>query len=70
MPHALRARTWPRITRFEDRWRWIVTSIVPRFRRIDADTRLIDAGLRRIFEHAGHYASMPCLPPHAAETEQ
>src|SRR6185312_6084097 len=29
LPHALRARKWPRITRFEDRWRWLVTSVVP-----------------------------------------
>ena len=40
IPQALRAHAWPRITRFDDRWRWIVTSIVPRFRRFDADTRL------------------------------
>ena len=26
---ALHMRAWPRITRFEDRWRWIVTCIVP-----------------------------------------
>ena len=30
IPHALRAQTWPRITRFDDRWRWLVASIVPR----------------------------------------
>ena len=36
---VLRARTWPRITRYDDRWPWIVTSVVPRFRRFDADTR-------------------------------
>jgi hypothetical protein len=29
LPHALRARKWPRITRFDDRWRWLVTSVVP-----------------------------------------
>ena len=33
---ALGAHAWPRITRYEDRWGWIVTSIVPRFRRFDA----------------------------------
>jgi hypothetical protein len=52
IPHALRARTWPRITRFEDRWRWLVTSVVPRFRRFDADTRLVDASLRHILDEA------------------
>jgi hypothetical protein len=49
---------------FDDRWRWLETSVVPRFRRFDADMRLVDASLRRILEQARHYASMPCvLPP-------
>ena len=64
IPHALRAQAWPRITRFDDRWRWLVTSVVPRFRRFDADTRLVDASLRRISHEARAYASIPCvLPP-------
>jgi hypothetical protein len=63
IPQALRAQAWPRITRFDDRWRWIVTSIVPRFRRFDADTRLVDASLRRIFDEARDYASNPCVLP-------
>ena len=63
IPHALRAQAWPRITRFDDRWRWLVTSVVPRFRRFDADTRLVDASLRRIFDEARDYASMPCVLP-------
>jgi hypothetical protein len=46
IPQALETQTWPRITRFADRWRWIVTSIVPRFRRFDAGPRLVDASLR------------------------
>ena len=58
---ALRAQTWPRITRFDDRWRWIETSIVPRFRRLDADARLVDASLGRIFDQARDYASNPCV---------
>ena len=29
IPPALREKAWPRITRYDDRWRWIVTSIVP-----------------------------------------
>ena len=65
VPQALHAQTWPRITRFDDRWRWIVTSIVPRFRRFDADTRLADASLRRIFDEARDYASNPCVVAHA-----
>ena len=60
---VLRARAWPRITRYDDRWRWIVTSVVPRFRRFDADTGLIDASLRRIFDEARDYASNPCVVP-------
>ena len=62
---ALHAQAWPRITRFDDRWRWIVTSIVPRFRRLDADMRLVDASLRRIFDEARDYASNPCVLPRA-----
>lgn len=61
-PHALRAGTWPRITRFDDRWYWLETSVVPRFRRFDADPGLIGASLRRIFDEASNYASMPCVP--------
>ncbi len=58
---ALDAHAWPRITRFDDRWRWIVTSIVPRFRRLDADAHLTDISLRRIFDEARDYASNPCV---------
>ena len=63
IPHALRARAWPKITRFEDRWRWLVTSAVPRFRRFDADTHLVDASLRHIFDEARDFASSPCVLP-------
>jgi hypothetical protein len=64
MPQVVRARTWPRITRFDDRWPWIVTSIVPRFRKFDADARLVDASLRRILAEARAYTSHACvLPP-------
>jgi hypothetical protein len=47
IPHALRAGAWPRITRFDDRWRCLVTSVVPRFRRFDADTLRPTAFTRR-----------------------
>ena len=63
IPHALHARAWPRITRFDDRWRWLVTSVVPRFRRFDADTQLVDASLRHIFDEARDFASSPCVLP-------
>ena len=59
----LHAQAWPRITRFEDRWRWIVTCIVPRFRRLDVHTPLVDASLRRVFDEARDYATNPCVLP-------
>jgi hypothetical protein len=62
------ARAWPRITRFEDRWRWLEGSVVPRFRRFDDDTRLLDAGLQRISAEARVYATMPCLLPRSIQT--
>jgi hypothetical protein len=65
VPDAVRARTWPRIARLDDRWRWLVTSVVPRFRRLEADSRLIGATLRRISDEARDYASIPCVLPHA-----
>ena len=66
IPHALRAPAWPRITRYDDRWRWLVTSVVPRFRRIDAGTCLVSASLRRISDESRHLASAPCVLPHSA----
>ena len=67
VPQALQAHTWPRITRFDDRWRWIVTGIVPRFRRFDADAPLVDASLCRIFDEARDYASNPCVLPRSPQ---
>jgi hypothetical protein len=61
IPHALRASAWPRITRFDDRWRWLVASVVPRFQRLDADTRLVDASLRHILDEARDFALTPCV---------
>jgi hypothetical protein len=63
---AWRAQTWPRITRLEDRWRWLVNSVVPRFRRFDADTRLVDASLHRVLRDANAAMSMPCVVPSTA----
>ena len=62
MPYALRAGAWPRITRYDDRWRWLEASVVPRFRRLDADTRLVGASLRRVVDDARVHASAPCVP--------
>ena len=63
-PRALRVQAWPRITRFDDRWRWLVASVVPHFQRID--TRLVDASLRRILGEARDFASAPCVLPCSA----
>jgi len=63
LPQVLRARAWPRVTRFDDRWRWITTSIVPRFRRLEADAGVVDARLRRIFDDAYDHALRPCVLP-------
>jgi hypothetical protein len=61
IPHAVRAQAWPRITRLDDRWRWLEASVVPRFRRFDADTRLVAASLQRIVDEARVLASAPCI---------
>jgi Protein of unknown function (DUF2515) len=65
MPHAVRSRAWPLITCFDDRWRWISMSVVPRFRRFDM-TPLIGSRIGRIVDDASVYADMPCVPPRVA----
>ena len=67
---VVRGHTWPRITCFDDRWRWLVASIIPRFRRFDADVRLVDASLRGIFDEARDYASNPCVLRRSLQTEE
>jgi hypothetical protein len=47
-----------------------VSSVVPRFQRLDADPRLIDASMRRIFDEARDYASMPCVLPLSPADEE
>ena len=69
IPYGLRGQAWPRITRYDDRWRWLVTSVVPRFRRFDANTRLIDASMRRILDDARYYALTPCVLPRVPQPE-
>jgi hypothetical protein len=70
IPQAMAAHAWPRITRFGDRWGWIVTSIVPRFRRFDADVPLVDASLWHIFDEAHDYASNPCVLPRSPRPDE
>lgn len=60
---ALRTRTVRRITRFDDRWRWLAASVVPRFRRLDTDQDLVDRTLGRVLAEAKRYADLPCLVP-------
>jgi hypothetical protein len=67
IPAAVRTQAWPRITRFDDRWRWLVASVVPRFRRFDDEARLVDASLQRIFDEARALTSAPCMEPIGAE---
>ncbi len=69
IPYGLRARAWPRITRYDDRWRWLVTSVIPRFRRFDANTGLIEASMRHILDEARDYALTPCVLPHLAPAD-
>lgn len=52
---------WPRITRFDDRWHWLETSVVPRFRRLDTQRSLLDLSLRRIREESHYYVVNPCV---------
>ncbi len=63
LPHAMRTHAWPRITRLEDRWGWLETDVVPRFRRLDASPHLIGASLTRVVGEARHYADAPCFMP-------
>jgi hypothetical protein len=67
--HVRDRHTWPRISHFDDRWCWLVASVVPRFRRFDDDPRLIDASLRRILDQARAYTSMPCVLPLPLQTQ-
>jgi hypothetical protein len=60
LPRAVRAKTWPNIIRFEDRWSWLTTHVVPRFRRLDANQFMIQASMRRILDEANKLAATPC----------
>jgi hypothetical protein len=67
LPPAVAARSWPRVTRFDDRWRWILASIVPRSRRFESDPALVDRSLNGIFDEARGYVLNPCVVPQAGE---
>ncbi len=67
LARGLRSGRWPdglpRITRLEDRWRWLEDSVVPRFRRFDADGMLLRASLDRVLDEADHLMRAPCIDP-------
>ncbi len=63
LPGAARGRAWPRITRLDDRWRWLEASVVPRFRLLEGTPELVDASLGRVVEEARRVAASPCLAP-------
>ncbi len=63
LTHTMRAQAWPRITCLEDRWRWLETCVLPRFRRLDASPDLLAASLTRVTDDARHYVSTPCFVP-------
>jgi hypothetical protein len=45
-----------------------VASVVPHFRKFDADNTLIDARLQRISDEALSLASAPCVLPRPLQT--
>jgi hypothetical protein len=59
-PRGLDGRMCPLVTNFDDRWRWLESSVVPRFQRVDTDARVIGAILRRIRDQDRHPVSSPC----------
>jgi hypothetical protein len=62
-PAAVRTQTFPRITRYDDRWRWLEMRVVPRFRMFDTDQRLLEASIRRVLATSRVYEAMPCIVP-------
>lgn len=59
-PHGLDGRMCPLVTNYDDRWRWLESSVVPRFQRVDTDPRVIGAILRRILDQDRHPVPSPC----------
>jgi hypothetical protein len=51
-PRGLGGRVRPLINDYDDRWRWLVSSVVPRFQRVDTDPHVIRAILRRVLDQA------------------
>lgn len=62
-PRGRGRRLWPRITNYDDRWRWLESSVVPRFRRFEADPHVIRGILRHILDQDHQHAPSPCGTP-------
>jgi hypothetical protein len=60
MQQVVNTRTWPNVRRLDERWRWLTCSVVPRFRRFEAERALVDTSLSRVLEEAARFASMQC----------
>lgn len=53
-PRGLGGRLLPLVTNFDDRWRWLESSVIPRYRRVDADPYVMRTILQRILDHGRH----------------
>ncbi|MEM1448208.1 MAG: hypothetical protein AAGI22_03805 [Planctomycetota bacterium] len=56
----VRALRLPDVTRFEDRWDWIESAIIPRYKDFERDHRDVDSRLDEIIERAGGRAQTAC----------
>lgn len=55
-----RSRRAPRITCFDDRWRWLNVSVIPRFQRFEARPDLNTSVYEGIFDQSDYFAARPC----------
>lgn len=70
LPRAVSARTWPTIIRFEDRWPWLTTNVVPRFRRLDANQFMIQSSSGAFLTKRTSSRRHPVAPAPRWESEQ
>lgn len=59
-PSGTNGRVGPLVTNYDDRWRWLVSSVVPRFQRVDANSEVIQAILRPIQDQDHHHLASSC----------
>lgn len=60
-PRVVRTRSWPRFTRYDDRWCWLAASVVPHFRAFESDRHKVEPIVRRILGAAR--AAVTCVQP-------